>query len=495
MGQTTATRITSLVLWITLIECFIGHLDCALAQAPPVYTYTAIGSIIGAAGQAISPLAATGPVQPIAGSSAGLAQATGLSPGPSAPPLDSPPPAGPLPSGVGNLSLGPWLLYPSLGLSTLYDHNIYYSPTLPLSGPAFNIAPALRADYNTGIFDTQWYANIGSTIYPTLNPLNNTFNWQAGFSERYSPLRDLVFSITGNYAHSTLAYVTTSSLPTPIVSPITPTLPGVLVLATPQIAVNPNDTATATANVYKEFNRAFINFGGTIAETQYESASLTSPNYNMKSYYGTGGVWVTPLFYAFGDGIDAFTTAVGTEVSSFRARGGIGSASIGLFRGSIYYGWQGSEVPGSGTASGPIYGGTISYAPTAVWTFDLSIDELVNISNITSLPAQGGALGGLPGIGAAVGINESAQITSATLRSNYAWSPQTSIFAALSPSRIAFIGSSRVDSAWLATVGVTHTVTSNLTLNGTFQYNTYISPVPAIGFTNYVLTIGAVYTF
>ena len=47
-------------------------------------------------------------------------------------------------------------------------------------------------------------------------------------------------------------------------------------MATQQTTVNPNDNYTATVSAYKEFNRAFLKLGSTIALTQYEMTSSTS---------------------------------------------------------------------------------------------------------------------------------------------------------------------------------------------------------------------------
>jgi hypothetical protein len=487
-------QMKSLVVGMTLTVCSAGYFSPAVAQAPPLQVYTPTTQITAAAITG----AITGPLQPLFG----LAQATGLAPGPMAPPLNPPPPAGALPSGVGSLSLGNWLLTPTLGLNSLYSSNIYSSVTDPLSGPAFGIAPSLLADYNTGFFDTQLYGNINSSIYPTLNPLNNTFNWQGGFSEKYSPLPDLSFNLQGNVAHSTNAFATTSALPTPISSPANPGLPGAAgVVATQQTLVDPNDTYTLTASAFKEFNRAYISVGETTSITQYQGSTSSgstpaSPNYAQQSYYGTGGVWITPLFYAYANGVDAFTSpTVGLASSSNRAVGGIGTAPISLFRVSGYYGQQGSQVVDSGTAGGPVYGGLVSYSPTDVWNVDLSVDRVVNISNLTAAPGQGGGLGGIPSVGAAVGVNESVEITSVGLRSNYIFSQQTSIFGVLSNSRIQFIGTPRLDNSWLAFVGVQHQLTNNLSLNGNFSYTAYVSPEPLTSFTVYLVSVGAVYKF
>ena len=189
------------------------------------------------------------------------------------PPPLLPPQVAPLPTGDQSLALGQWLIRGSVGVSTFYNSNIYQSTTPPiLHGPGFEIKPILLADYNTGIYDTSIYGNIDSKIYPTLDSSNDTFDRQAGIVQKYSPLPDLIFAAQGNYTHSTNATVllnsttpSAPSIPSPIVSPANPALPGAAgVVANAQTVVDPNDTYTASANVYKEFNRAYAAFGGSI---------------------------------------------------------------------------------------------------------------------------------------------------------------------------------------------------------------------------------------
>ena len=134
----------------------------------------------------------------------------------------------------------------------------------------------------------------------------------------------------------------------------------------------------------------------------------------------------------------------------------------------------------SGTAGGPVYGGVISYFPTAVWTIDLLVDILTNVSNLTAAPTQGAGLGGLPLVGAAFSVNKSVQVTTVALRSNYAFSPQTSIFGVLSDARIQFIDSPRLDSSWFASVGIQHRLSDQLSLTGNFSYTNYSRPSPLL---------------
>ena len=171
----------------------VGRCDPVTAQTLPTQQY-------GAPTQqySVAPPPLVGGLPPAGGGTAG-----GPGAGPGAPPLYPPPGAGALPSGSGTLSLGDWLFTPTLGFYTLYNSNIYSSATSPLAAPAFTIAPSLLAEYNAGLYDTKIYGNISSSIYPTLDPSNNTLNAQVGFTQIYTPLPDLAFTLQGNAAHAT----------------------------------------------------------------------------------------------------------------------------------------------------------------------------------------------------------------------------------------------------------------------------------------------------
>jgi len=471
--------VPSLALGVALGACLFGHVDPALAQAstgqPQVgYTDPALAQ------------PQTGPPQ------------IGTGTPPTAPPLN-PPGERALASGAGMLTFGQWLLSPTLDLYTLYNSNIQSSPTIDLKGAGFHYHPALQAELDTGIYDTKLYGNFDSTIYPTQNELN-TFNRQAGASETYAPLRDLIFTTHVDYTHNTNANVIVTSIPTPVISPATPSPEGAAgVVATQQTAVNPNDNYTATVNVYKEFNRAFLNLGSTIALTQYEMASMsgTSPNYYKETYNGQGGFWFSPILYAFAGAIDTNTIpAVGNISNSYVARSGIGSAQIGLFQGSIYYGQQGTAVDqGGGTAGGDIYGGTLSYFPTSVWNMSLSVDRLRNRSDITGNTPGASGLPGLALSGAGVVSASSTQITTIAYKSDYTLSQETTAHVVVSDSRIAYLDMSRVDNSWLASAGIRYQVRDNLSLSLDYQYTRFISEQPLTSFNRSLVTAGAHYKY
>lgn len=382
-----------------------------------------------------------------------------------------------------------------MGLYTLYDSNLYSSPTVPIRGSGFHFHPALSADYNTGLYETQLYGNIDSEVYPTLDYQNNTFNRQAGVIQKYSPLPDLVFSAQGDYTHNTQAEVLINSLPSPVSAAGSPPPSGTagVAAAGQQTAVNPNDVYTAQATIYKEFNRAFMRLNGSVATTQFELQP--SQSYNTKTYDGTGGFWLTPQLYAFGDGIQSFNNPeTGLASNYFRARGGLGTDRIGLYQGFIYYGQQGSEVNGNGKAGGDIYGGAISYFPTDPWNMSFSVDRLRNISNITAGSPLG--LGGLSYVPVGVAPSQSSQITSLTFKSNYNFSPQTSVYVVASYSIVNQIGGPPLQEvSWFADVGIQQQLRDNLSLTIDYQYSDFTSPTPQTSFNRNLVSVGALYKF
>lgn len=429
-------------------------------------------------------------------SNAAFAQYGGAEPisagAPSEPPLTAPVDHA-LPTGQGMLTLGPFLLSPTLDVYSFYNSNIYSSPTNRLSGPGFRIRPGFLADWDTGIHDLQLYGNIDSDIYPTLDGTNDTFNRQAGAIDTYSPLPDLTFSAQFDYTHNDLANVVANSLPTQIISNANPRPFGTAgIFALQQQTVNPNDTFTATFTAAKEFNRAFVNVGTTLLRTQYQNTPLQ--DFDQGAYYGSGGIWITPQFYAFTDGIDANSVPdLGPIVNSYRVRAGIGSARIGAFQGSIYYGSQGTSVDSGGKAGGGIYGAILTYFPTPVWSMSIQIDRLLNRSDITASTQFGLAGLALSAIGVPTG--DSVQLTAITYRTDYALTDQVGLYALVSDNRISYLDMPRLDDSWLVAAGASYQATERLSLSLDYQYARLLSTEPGDSFTQNLVSLGAHYRF
>ena len=405
------------------------------------------------------------------------------------------------------LTAGDWILYPSVRGYSLYSDNLFQTPTNPISVWGFGVAPSLIAEWSHGIHQTTLYGNADLRSYPTRNDLNMS-DRQAGFVQRYDPLRDLTFRIQGDYTHQTNASAN-SAIPGGIASPGTTVLPnGNIVLpdgtivnpggqtvghttapvsvANSTTTINPNDQFTGTASVEKILNRGFIGLTGALSRTEYQNTSL-APDFTAKTLTGKGSVWLGPVFFAYADGaLSSQTTTTQQTTTAYTAKGGVGTRQIGLFRASAYFGHQGSTIEdsaaagfapqGSSTAGGDIYGARFSYYPTPGWTVSLGVDEIINISSQTGVT---NLVLNLPiPTPLVVPLSASTRVTAYSLETGYEISRQWSALGHFGYTRVEYIDTSRLDNAWLADAMLAYKMRRNLTLTWEYQYAAVVSNAP-----------------
>jgi hypothetical protein len=433
----------------------------------------------------------------------------------SEPPLTVPT-AGPL-GGLGDaIPLGGWLFFPSIRAYTIYSDNLFQSPTAPISAWGLGTSPSLTAQWSNGIHTTTLYGNIDRQVYPTDNAIN-TFDRQATATQRYSPLPDLTFTALGDYTHKTIQSSLTNSIPSAIATPTpTPTvlpngnteLPnGTIVSPTGQIVghvnptltangtslINPYDQFTGTVSVNKIFNHGILNLSSSTARTDYETPG--TPGFTTSSFSENGAFWLGPVFYAYSNGSFARTSDASPNPNStaYRVVGGIGTRQFGLFRGSVYFGHQGSEVQTSGSAGGDVYGGAISYYPTPAWTITAAIDETINVSSETSASTQ--ALAIPISAPLQIPLSASTRIIGSSLQTTYTISKQWVTSGSFSYTRIEYIDSSRLDNAWLADATLTYDIWRNMTLAWEYQYASVVSNAPLTNSKRNYINMSAMYKF
>ena len=107
---------------------------------------------------------------------------------------------------------GGWLIYPSIRLYSLYSNNLFLAPSSPIGAWGYGATPTVTAQWTNGIHSTTIFANVDTQQYPTDN-LINTFDRQATFTQKYSPLPDLTFTALADYTHKTVPGSLTSSIP------------------------------------------------------------------------------------------------------------------------------------------------------------------------------------------------------------------------------------------------------------------------------------------
>jgi Putative beta-barrel porin 2 len=403
------------------------------------------------------------------------------------------------------LSYNGWLFYPEITAYAVGTDNLFQTSTSPIGVGGAGYKPKLITEWTDGIHTTTLYGNLDQRFYPSRSDLN-TFDRNGGFIQQYSPLPDLNFKLQGDYTHVTNTGVV-GAIPGTLVSAGSPS-PGVqanptLTVQATGVSVNPTDTWSAAASVQKLFNHGVVNLTGTLAQTTYTDQSTQilagTPNYTQETFAGNGATWLGPLFYLFSDGTYSAHNAAQINASpgdnsiAYRARGGIATRQEALFSAAAYYGYQGSNDEFAGRAGGEIYGGSLSYYPTAQLSFTAAIDETINkataggVSNLAlSLPTSTAAV---------VTTSSSTKITAPTLQVAYHITDQWATFGTFGLAHIDFIGSSQIENAWLADVVLRYDMSRSWTFSWEYQYTAIISNVPLSSSTrNYVYT-AATYKF
>jgi hypothetical protein len=419
------------------------------------------------------------------------------------------------------IPLGEWLIYPSIRLYSIYSDNLFLSPIAPINALSFGASPSVTAQWTNGIHTTTIYANVDTDQYPT-NNLINTFDRKATFTQTYAPLPDLTFTVLGDYTHTTVTSSLTNSIPTAISTPVTtPTLlpngnfqlpNGEIVSPTGQIVgningptsangtsvVNPYDQYTGTATVSKIFNGGILTLGGSAAQTDYQFTQNFGPtaftSFTTKTFTEDGSVALGPLLYAYSNGVYSMrrnSNLVDPNSDVYRVDGGVGTRQFGLFRGSAYFGYQGSNSDGSGSAGGLIYGGKVSYYPSLAWTITAALDETINHAPGNAISTQALSVNSPEQIP----LSSSTRITTPSLQTQYQIAPQWTVNGNFSYTQIYYYGSPRLDNAWQADAQLNYEIWRNMTLGWEYEYTDIISNVPGSSAQRNYLMMSANYRF
>ena len=419
------------------------------------------------------------------------------------------------------IPLGEWLIYPSVRLYSLYSDNLFLAPTGQINAMGFGATPSVTAQWTNGIHTTTIFADVDTQQFPT-DSLIDTFDRQATFTQKYSPLPDLTFTALGDYTHRTVTSSLTNSIPGAITTPVTtPTrlpngnieLPnGEIVSPTGQVVgningpsganglsvVNPYDQYTATASVSKIFNRAILTLTGSWAQTDYQFAQNPGSagafsSFATQTFREDGSVWLGPVFYAYSNGSFSMrNNGEGTDPYSqaYRVVGGIGTRQLGLFRSSLYTGYQGSNSDTSSPAGGLVYGATVSYYPTLVWTVTAALDETIN-------KTAGGTTTQALSVDSPIQIplTSSTRITHPSLQTQYQIAPQWTAVGNFSYTQIYYYGSPRLDNAWQADAQLSYDMWRNMTLSWEYEYTDVVSNAPGASARRNYLLMSANYRF
>jgi hypothetical protein len=431
------------------------------------------------------------------------------------PPLTVPA-GGPFAYDPNAIALNSWLVYPSLDFFAQNSNNYFLSPTQKAQGWSLGVSPSVTAEWSNGIHSTTIYGNFSHIEYPTDSALL-TDDGEATFTQKYSPLRDLTFSLSGDYTHKTIASSLTSAIPSPITAPATTTLPngntvlpngtiisptgqivgqvGAGVSAAPFAVVNPYNTFTGTAKAEKIFSDGIVTLGASLLRWDYEEQASRPQDFTAKTFTEDSAFWLGPVFYGYSDG--SFTihdeSPLG-DSTAYRVIGGIGTRQFGLVRASAYFGHQGTGTSGGASTGGNVYGGALTYYPTPSWTLSVNLDETINLAP-AGTPASTQALNISALTPLQIPVSSSTQITASSLRSDYHITPLWTVSGTFAYTRINFLGSPAWDNTWLADATLKYDILRDLTLSWEYQFSSIVSNVPLTSASRSLIAMHATYKF
>jgi hypothetical protein len=414
------------------------------------------------------------------------------------------------------IAVNGWQLYPALDLIVQNSNNYFLSTEEKVSGWALGVSPSVTAEWSNGIHTTTLYGTFQELRYLGNNGVIAN-DGEATFTQRYAPLRELTFTFLGDYTHQTISSSLTSAIPSPITTTGTTVLAngntvlpngtivspsgqivgqsGSAVNASSQSAVNPYDQYTATGKVEKLFSDGIVTLGASVQRRNYDLQASEFDDFTAKTFTENAAFWLGPVFYAYSDGSYSMRTSTSPtpDSTAYRVLGGIGTRQFGLFRASLYFGHQGSDVSGSGTAGGDIYGGALTYYPKEYWTIKAAVDETINISSQTSPSTQAINIGALTPV--QIPLSSSTNITAYTLKTDVKLTPKWTASGLLGFTRIEFIGSPALENVWLADATIKFNIRRDLSLTWEYQYSSIISNVPMSSANRNLIAMRASYKF
>ena len=206
------------------------------------------------------------------------------------------------------------------------------------------------------------------------------------------------------------------------------------------------------------------------------------------------------LFYAYSNGsLGTVETDGAGSTTSYRYLGGLGTRQFGLWRGSLYFGHQGSQSNSTGglssnfSAGGDIYGGSITYYPVPQLTVTATLDRTINIASQNSATDLALSLPTFAPI--QVPLSSSSRTTSASLLSSYEITQQWFASALLGYVRVASVGSTRVDTSWVVNATLRYDIWKDMSLAWEYRYRSVISNAPFGTANGNTFVMGTTYQF
>jgi hypothetical protein len=378
------------------------------------------------------------------------------------------------------LSAADWLVYPSIFAGVSADTNPQQAPTSSRFGTGLRTVPSIIAFRETGIHTTTLYGAADAQYLVNANN-DNILSADAGFTQIYRVLPDLIFNAQGDFSRQQNIFsnfLVNNSLTT-----LNPTGVGL----SPTVGSPNYDQFSGTASVQKNLDDAFVILGGSAVALAYEHApNAVTPAPNGTTYTAQAriGVWLLPDLYSYlGASVDTRDFGGSLGSSGYRVTSGIGSDRFGLFRGELYAGYQSERYRSAaiGTVSGVLLGGRLLYYPLPELAVGGALDEVIGATSLVSTP-------GSP-------LGTATKVTSFLGQASYALAREWSASARGGYIHTDYVGSIRRDDALTIGITITYTIWRTLGLTLDYQHLELTSNAALQGFSRDVVTVGALYRY
>jgi hypothetical protein len=241
----------------------------------------------------------------------------------------------------------------------------------------------------------------------------------------------------------------------------------------------------------KTFNSLFVGIGGAWANQSYDAEAQTAGPSLSQAYRdaavttvsGRIGYFVGPTIYSYIETSSNQQSYYNESLFSsrgYRTVAGLGADPLSLFKGEIYGGYaeQDYDAALGGAQGGSVFGGRLSWLPTAYLTLSSSLEQNFSTSAaISPTPTK----------------VSPTKDTSANLTIEYALAQTWSASAHLGFTNASYIGSSQTDEDWSTGLTFRRQIWKNLSATLDYQFNRVVANYSNASYTQNVVSLGVTY--
>lgn len=373
--------------------------------------------------------------------------------------------------------IGGWMVNANVLTGIAWDDNVFQANVNSVDDWAARIRPQLELNTNNGIHSTTLYGYADARFYDERDEADHV-KGSAGARHVWEVQRDFIVKAQASYTrnvdiNNSGTIQTTNGL-VPIATPIE------------------SNVYAGSASFEKQQGRLFYGMSGDISYSDYLSIEdslgrVTSQDSRDSKYYaftGRAGVWLSPVFYTFVQGSQAWQSYRDgvLDNTSQRLLAGIGTDRISLFKGEIYAGYQRKEydLAALDTQDAAVFGGQLFWYPTRDLTFGLNVDRSLGESTLRTA----GNTAGSP-----------IESTSVTFTGDYILDEVWMLSAKLGYSNADYLVGTREDDTFSSGVMASYFIWRNLAATFEWEYVNVDSNFATNSYDRNVFTAGATYKY